>query len=205
MSLDLLDPSDEAERAAYERAFHAAFQRVPGNRLVRSLWLWDHAAGRVATRIPYDDQIVYLIRLRGTIDGALAVNIRLARFQSRTYGFAPPADPTCACEFLTFFSASDRRFATKLRFMRRCFADLHLRGFRTGYTTASPRIYKIYRRFGVTLLDQAEIQGEQRFFLAVDLAQSAGGVAASQAGGLTPGGRNPAVDLGAAGLHELGR
>src|SRR4051794_40778138 len=108
MPIELLDPDDCTARGAYERAFHAAFQRVPGNRLVRSLWLWDDQAGRLATRLPYADQLVYLTRREGEIDGALAVNIRLAQFQSAAYGFAAPAE-AWACELLSFFAVSDRR------------------------------------------------------------------------------------------------
>jgi hypothetical protein len=175
MPIELLDPDNAVSRAEYERAFHAAFQRVPGNRLVRSLWLWDDDSGRLATRVPYADQLIYLMRLRGDIDGALAINVRLAQFQSASYGFAAPPDPAGTCEFLTFFSVSDRRFSTKLRFLRGCFADLHAHGFHTGYTTVGPRIYKIYLRFGVTLLGQAEISGEQRFFLSLDLARAGAG------------------------------
>ena len=169
MPIEVLDPADTAQRADYERAFYAAFQRVPGNRLIRSLWLWDDSAGRIATRVPYEDQIVYLLRMRGALDGGLAVNVRLAQFQSAAYGFAPPADLAGACEMLAFFSVSDRRFAIKRRFLRDRFADLRARGFRTGYTTASSRLYGVYLHFGAQLLDQAEIRGEQRYFLALDL------------------------------------
>jgi hypothetical protein len=172
---ELLDLDDTDERDAYERAFYSAFTRVPENRLVRALWRWDDDAGRLATRVPYADQRIYVRRSEGVIDGGIAVNVRLAQFQAAQYGFAPPAERAGRCEFLTFFSAAERRLATKQRFRRACLADLLRRGFHTGYTTVGPRMYHAYRRlnFG-TLLDQAELNGEQRFFLAVDIAKEAG-------------------------------
>src|SRR5436189_208493 len=48
-----LDTSSENEREAYERAFYAAFQRAAGNRLIRQLWQWDDASGRLATRFKF--------------------------------------------------------------------------------------------------------------------------------------------------------
>jgi hypothetical protein len=168
MSIELLDSGNATARAEYERAFYAAFQRVPGNRLVRSLWQWDDAARRIATRVPYGDQRIYLTRLHGAIDGALAVNLRLAQFQSAAYGFAPPVEPAGACELLSFFAVSDRRMATRARFWRACIADLKARGFHTAYATSAPSSYTTYVRFGARLVDQAELAGELRYFLSFD-------------------------------------
>lgn len=170
--MEFLDPHDIVTRLEYERAFYAAFQRVPGNRLVRKLWLWDDGAKRVATRIPYEDQIVYLARRDGAIDGAFAINIRLAGFQAAAYGFPPPAEACGACEALTFFAVSDHRLAARYGFWRECFADLHARGFRTLYTTVGAPVYRAYRRFGVTLLGQKEIEEEHRYFLTFDVSRT---------------------------------
>jgi hypothetical protein len=172
MTLELLDPNNLEMRAEYERAFYAGFQRVPGNRLVRKLWVWDDEAKRVATRVPYEDQIIYIIRRNGAIDGAMAVNVTLNTFQSVAYGFSPPADKTGACETLTFFAVSELRLSTRFGFWRDCWADLNARGFGIVYTTVGAPVYKIYVRFGITLLAQTEIEGEQRFFLTFDTARS---------------------------------
>lgn len=172
MTIELLDPHDMVTRTEYERAFYAAFQRVPGNRLVRKLWLWDDRAKRVATRISYEDQIVYLARRNGAIDGAAAFNVRLPGAQSAFYGFPPPANTFGTCEALTFFAVSDHRMATRYGFWRDCVADLHKRGFHTVYATASAPAYRVYRRFGATLLDRKEIEGETRFFFIFDVAET---------------------------------
>lgn len=172
MTLELLDSRDAIARMEYERAFYAAFQRVPGNRLVRKLWLWDDRAKRVATRISYEDQIVYLDRRDGAIDGAVAFNVRRPGAQSAFYGFSPPANTRGICEALTFFAVSDRRIATRYGFWRDSVADLHKRGFHTVYATASAPAYRVYRRFGATLLDRKEIEGETRFFFTFDVAET---------------------------------
>jgi hypothetical protein len=165
MSIELLDCDDAAALAEYERAFYAAFERVPDNRLVRSLWQWDDKARRVATRVPYADQLIYLTRLHGAIDGALAVNLRLAQFQSAAYGFARPVEPAGVCELLSFFAVADRRMATRAGFWRACIADLEARGFHTAYATSAPSSFATYVRFGATLVDEAELAGEPRYFL----------------------------------------
>ena len=63
MILQRLDSADPEALAGYERAFYAAFARAKANLLVRRLWHWDDSAGRIRTRIPYADQVVFLLLL----------------------------------------------------------------------------------------------------------------------------------------------
>jgi hypothetical protein len=169
--LGLLDPSLPIEREEYERAFYTAFQRAVGNRLIRQLWQWDEAAGRLATRIAYEEQIIYTLRndASGAIRIALAVNHVLRSFQSAAYGFSPPADPQGCCEMLTVFTVGEYRLPTTLSFWRATFADLCARGYHTAYATTAPRVLGFYLRKGARVIDEREIDGEMRYFLSFDL------------------------------------
>lgn len=165
MQLELLDPSDDAARIAYERAFYLSFAPVAHSRLLRTLWLWDDAGQRLATRLPYGDQRIYLWRHGGSIDGALAVNVRMTQFQSAAYGFAPPAASDGTCEMLAFFVVTARDMKASAGFWRRCLVDLHAMGFRDAYATARPDTYPTYRRYGAEQLAEVEIEGERRYFI----------------------------------------
>jgi hypothetical protein len=170
MTLERLDLDCPSERAAYERAFYAAFRRATGNRLIRQLWLFDDAAGRLATRVPYEDQWIYVLRGEdGGIVTALAVNHALRDFQAGAYGFAPPSDPRGSCEFLTFFSVTEHGLSSRFWFWRETFADLDERGFHTGYATTASRVLEFYLRMGARPIEDREVEGEIRHFLAFDL------------------------------------
>jgi hypothetical protein len=170
LSLERLDLSCPGERAAYERAFYAAFRRATGNRLVRQLWLWDDAAGRLATRVPYEEQIIYALRdADGTLVTAMAVNHALRTFQGAAYDFPAPPDPRGCCEFLTFFSLHEYRLPTRFRFWRDSFADLAAHGYHTGYATTASRVLAFYLRMGARRIEDRDVDGEMRHFLAFDL------------------------------------
>lgn len=171
----MLDCRDQEQVVRYEQAFHTAFQRVRGNRLIRTLWRWEDEEQRLATTIPYADQIVYIQPDGdGGFSAALAVNVAMTTFQSSTFGFQPePAFRDGACELLTFFAISEHRLANRLRFIGDCFSDLHRRSFSTAYATTAARILPTYRRyFGGTLLAKTEVDGEARYFLRFPLEQA---------------------------------
>lgn len=166
----VLDAGDADARRAYERAFFKAFTRASHNRLVRHLWLWDDEAERLATRVPYADQRIYLDQdPNGRLCAALAVNVTLADFQSSAFGFSPPSPVKSCCELLTFFAVYDLRLARRLAFIGACFEDLRARGFHTAYATTAPRPLGTYRRYGAEVLASTEIAGEVRHLLRVRL------------------------------------
>lgn len=167
--VELLDHHDGDAVAAYERVFYDTFARVTGNQLIRWLWQWDDAAGRLATRIPYEDQLVYLQRdCTGAIDAAIAVNTGLSSLQSASYGFAlPPGNGLC--EFLVFFAHAEHNLRTRFAFWSACFADLRRRGLHTGYATTARRPLTFYRRIGGIVEETAMIENEERFFLRFSL------------------------------------
>lgn len=168
--LGRLDAADPDEVAEYERAFYAAFARATGNRLIRDLWRWDEAARRLATRISYDDQIIYLQRdAAGRIDAAIATNVALTEFQGSAFGFAPPAETGAVCEFLTFFAVADHRLASRFALWQACFADLRRRGFATALATSAERPLTVYRQIGGKVIASTAIDGEPRHLLRFDL------------------------------------
>ena len=172
-AVEPLDPTDSAAVEEYERAFHRAFQRVPGNRLIRTLWRWDDEAGRVSTRIPYEEQLVLLLRgPGGQIQTAMGINTALHDFQSAAYGFAPRTPTGGCCELLTFFTVGDGSLARALGFWERCCAALRGRGFHTAYATTAPRPLPTYLHIGGELLETREIAGETSHFLRFDLSRS---------------------------------
>jgi len=165
----LLDAGDAAAVAAYETGFYKAFSAVTGNRLIRWLWQWDDDAQRLATRIPYDDQIVYLQRTSdGEVCAALAVNTALRQCQAGAFGFAMPEDKGL-CEFLTVFVNDGHDLRARYAFWADCFADLRHRGLLAGYATTARRPLGLYRRLGADVVDTATIEGEERFFLRFSL------------------------------------
>jgi hypothetical protein len=169
--VERLNAADPVARAEYERACYAAYERVSGNRLIRKLWRWDDAARRVAARIPYEDQVVYILRDgRGRISRALAVNVGMRELQSAAYGFPPPAP--ASCEFLSYVSGDDHQLLGVHEMWRESFADLRARGFGAAVATSAAQPLPFYRRAGAEVLAEAEIEGEQRYFLRFDLART---------------------------------
>jgi hypothetical protein len=171
-----LDAGDPAAVAEYERAFHAAFSRIAGNRLIQDLWLWDDPAQRLATRIPYRDQIVLLGRdPAGEIQTAMAFNCAMREFQSSAFDFAPPEPTEGTCELIVFFTLGHRHLSRVVANLVHCYAEMRARGYHTAYATTAPRPLRTYRRIGGTeVIDEREIEGEMRYFLRVDLARFQG-------------------------------
>ncbi len=163
---ELLNPDEPAAVEEYETGFYQSFARVTTNRLVRKLWLWDHTAGRLKTRIPYEDQLICTLRDQaGRLRSALAFNVKLHQFQAATYGFAAPQLPSESFEVLTFFALATQSLGACANFWSRCLALLRGRGLMTGYATTASRPLPMYRRAGWQILEEQEIESEMRYFL----------------------------------------
>lgn len=168
-----LDTSDAVAVETYERALHAAFSKVSGNRLIRRLWVWDDDARRVKTRVPYADQVVLLgWNAAGEIETAMAFNCAMREFQSSAFGFAPPEVTDGSCELIVFFTLGHRHLSRVVTNLIHCYAEMRARGYHTAYATTAARPLPTYRRIGGTeVIDEREIEGEMRYFLRVDLAR----------------------------------
>jgi hypothetical protein len=167
---EMLDVTDPAAVDQYERAFFTAFQRATRNRLVRNLWRWDEENRRLATRVPYDEQLVWVLRDRaGAVESGMAFNIAMQQLQSAAFGFAPPVPAVGAFEVLTFFSVTNRDFRCKLEFWSRGAKHARARGFHTAYATTAQRPLRSYLRIGWELQAETEVESERRYFLRYDL------------------------------------
>ncbi|MFM7103021.1 MAG: hypothetical protein ACKOET_04440 [Verrucomicrobiota bacterium] len=169
--LELVDAGCPDRRAEWERAFYQGFARATSNRLIRTLWLWNEAEARLATRIPYGDQLIYLSRdAGGAINSGVAVNVGMRHFQASAFGFAPAAGGPPACEILVAFNLHGA--APNLHWRDLAFADLHARGYRRAYLTAADRVHRLWRRYGAEVLAETLVDGERRWFLGFALGPS---------------------------------
>ncbi len=168
--LDVTSPDRIAE---WERAFFQGFAQVTSNRLIRTLWIWNEAERRLATRIPYADQVIYCWRdATGEIVSSIAANVRMERFQSAAFGFAPLTGGPPACELLAAFNLYDRDLAHVIRVRNSALADLYSRGYRIAYLTTADGVYHLWIRCGAKVLGEALIEGERRRFLQFALSPS---------------------------------
>jgi hypothetical protein len=169
---ELLDTSDPAAVQEYEEAFYLSFSKVITNQLVRKLWLWDHERRRLKTRIPYEAQLICALReSSGKLHSAMAFNVALRELQAADYGFALSGKQAGAFEVLTYFAVEAKTLDVRSNFWARCVALLSACGFHTGYATTALRPLAMYRRVGWQVLEEREIESEQRFFLCYRISQ----------------------------------
>lgn len=160
----LLDLADVQAIVQYEQAFYRAFSKLTHNQLIRSLWRWDEAQQRLATRIGYEHQRIYVgLDAQNEIAMAIAVNTQLHEYQSSAFGFSAPTCKQGQCELLAFFALNNRSLQHTLHFWRGCFKDLSACGYHTGFASSAARLVPVYRRAGGEILAEAVIAGEQRF------------------------------------------
>ncbi len=169
----VLDAADAQAVAAYEQAFHRAFAEIRPDGLLRRLWQWDDAAGRVASPVPYGEQRVYVeADATGRVRRGMAVNLAGRMQQAARFGFTLPLHEPGSVEILVFFIDGAWSFAGTVRFWARCAADLQALGLTTGYGTTAPRPLPIYRRFGAQVVERRELEGEVRFLLRFDFTRT---------------------------------
>lgn len=171
-----LDLSDAEQIVEFERLFYAGFERANHNRLVRQLWEWDHADGRLRTRIPYVEQQIWGMQSEeGMLTGGVAVNVALRTLQAAAYGFslapvlAAAGERGQICEFLALFSVHEPSFSRMSALWKELFDDLRGEGFTHAVATTSPKILPMYRWAGATCLGEVQIGEEKRIFLLFDL------------------------------------
>lgn len=166
----LLDLANPQVIVQYEQAFYRAFCTLTHNKLIRTLWKWDRPQQRLATRIGYDQQRIYVGRdAQGEIAMAIAVNTELHVYQSSAFGFAPPPIKEGQCELLAFFALHNHSLRDVLHFWRGCFKDLSACGYHTGFASSAVRLVPVYSRAGGEILAETIIEGEQRFHWKFDL------------------------------------
>lgn len=165
-NFELLDKSNPIAVQEYEAAFYQSFSKVSTNRLVRKLWLWDDEAGRLKTRIPYEDQLICASRDEsGNLHSAMAFNVALRQFQASAYDFAARDAKVGAFEVLTFFALATETVLVRANFWARCVALLSACGYHAGYATTAQRPLPMYQRAGWQVSEEREIESEMRYFI----------------------------------------
>lgn len=171
----LLDWGDAALVASLESEAYLAFDGGRASPMLRGLWIWDDAARRVRTRVPAEDQRVWIEVEDDRVHTAILVNTRLALLQSAAYGFAVPAalgDGRPLCEFTMAYSRDDHSLGHFHAAWDKAFRDLRGAGFGDGLATCAPRLLPLYRRMGARIVDEKKIAGERRYFLHFELART---------------------------------
>lgn len=164
-----LNPSDPHALEDYERAFYEAFTRVPSNRLVRQLWLWDDERRRLKTRIAYEHQTIWVSRhASGELQIAIAVNDDPVRAQSAAYGFSIPCEAGIF-EVLTLFASGPLSYGDIRSFWQDFLAKMRDAGLARGYATSAAPLLPLYKRAGWEIAEKTEIAGEIRYFLTLHL------------------------------------
>lgn len=160
---------------AFERAFFTAFAPLTHNQLIRKLWIWDEKNSRLKTRVPYDEQTIFVARdQNGDIETALALGIKLQTIQSENYNFHIPLS-THNCEALAFFGLGERRMRHTMTFWKSCREVLRQRGTENIYGTCAPRVLPVYLWVGARVLESREVEQETRHFFRISLLESARG------------------------------
>jgi len=160
----LLDLADEQAIVQYEQAFYRGFCTLTHNQLIRTLWQSDIPRQRLATRIGYEHQRIYVgLDAQGNIAMAIAVNTHLQLYQSAAFGFPAPACKQGQCELLAFFALNKHSLRDVLYFWRGCFKDLSACGYHTGFASSAVRLVPVYSRAGGEILAETRVEGEQRF------------------------------------------
>ncbi|MCP9808958.1 hypothetical protein KBY58_05890 [Cyanobium sp. HWJ4-Hawea] len=170
MEIKRLNHLDDLAVQRYEEAFYLAFSRAKSNRLIRQLWNWDDVAGRIRTKIPYQDQHIFLLRAPdGNVDTATAINWRMEDYQAAQLGFIPPESIAGHAEILTLFSRKDADLEGLRRFMKLTAEECLALGLRSADATCTNRLLPIYQHLGGEALASRLIDGEQRTLLRFEL------------------------------------
>lgn len=172
----LLDPGNPLDLEQFEQAFFRGFQQSSHNQLIRWLWDWDEPRQRLRTRVPYEDQRIWVGGADDSLAVGIAVNVRLALLQSSAFGFSIPDALSSGgrlCEFLAFFSTGDHSLANGHAIWTEVFRALQGLGYCEAVATSAAKVLPLYRRMGATVLDEREVEGEKRFFLRFELMRTA--------------------------------
>lgn len=174
--LRLLDTSRPEQVLLFERAFYRGFRESTHNQIIRWLWQWDDEHQRLRTRIPYEDQHIWVSYEEDPPGHGVAVNWRMALFQSGVFGFSLPdslREPGKTCEVLACFSWAHPSLTKFHASWTELFRALQDMGLAIAVATCADQILPLYRRMGATILDQRTVDGQERYFLRFELVRTA--------------------------------
>ncbi|MFW6254413.1 MAG: hypothetical protein ACOC41_05740 [Chitinivibrionales bacterium] len=167
MQYEILDIHNESEVAAYERAMYRAFS---GSEIVTldKIWQFDHKNRKLRTRIPYDDQEIYVARLDDSVVAGVAVNYAMDKIlQLEMMGFSIDKNRKGICEGLGIFNLRvfHNSSMVALTLKQHMFEKMRERGIVRAYGTCSTRKLRGYLHLGWRLIDQRQFEGEQKYLL----------------------------------------
>ena len=177
LPLEVLDTTDPEAVTAFEKGFYLGFEKSSHNQLIQWLWIWDVENRRLLTRVPYEDQLIWVRRQHGQVEAAIAVNVRMLLLQSSAFGFSHPPEFSQnqqVCEILAAFTNANQSIANGHALWTKSFADLRARGFTDSLATCAQKLLPLYRRMGAKILAESTIENEVRYFLHFHLVRTAG-------------------------------
>lgn len=172
-SYSILNHDNFNQLIKYERDFFKAFIKLD-NPLLHKIWEWDYENQRIKTRIPYEDQIVYLCHDQdNNLLGAMSVNLNQKLNQFSQFGFK--IDPTNLkfAEIMVMFKHPDYcspwwTFYNK--FIKYAYKNLQQYEVKEIYTTCgTERLLKTYQRGSWKLIGTNFIGQDVRYFLKLNL------------------------------------
>jgi hypothetical protein len=171
-----LDTSRPDHVLLFERAFYRGFRESTHNQIIRWLWHWDDENQRLRTRVPYEDQRIWVSYEEDPPGHGVAVNWRMALLQSGAFGFSLPdslREPGKTCEVLALFSWAHPSLTKFHAAWTELFRDLQGLGFQMAVATCARQILPLYRRMGATIIDQLTVDEQERYFLQFELVRTA--------------------------------
>jgi hypothetical protein len=175
--LELLDTTGPEAITAFEEGFYLGFEKSSHNQLIQWLWIWEVESRRLRTRVPYEDQLIWVRRQHGRVEAAIAVNVRMLLLQGSAFGFSYPPEfsqDRQVCEILAAFTNANQSIANGHALWTKSFSDLRARGFTDSLATCALKLLPLYRRMGAKILAEGTIENEVRYFLHFHLIRTAG-------------------------------
>ena len=169
--LEIIDILDPDQIQAYEEVLFAAFAPLD-NAFVRQNWDWDFDRKRAKTRMPYADQILYVVRNQERhIVGSFGFNLSRAHQQFTAAGFAVPDEKENYAEAFNTFLHPTRRISIFrfLEFYRIGVSEMARRNYQALYGICPNHLLKFYFRMGGSVIESRLVHGQQRNFIGVSL------------------------------------
>jgi hypothetical protein len=168
----LLRHENEAEVHSYERALYRSFGHLAN---LNHIWNIDHRTRTIRTKIPYESQEVYIVKLGERVVAGAALNFgRDAPLQLEMEGFTIDKSGNDYCEILQLFCQLDLMNGTPLlQTLAEYFSQkLTKKKITHLYGTCSPKLVARYQRIGLQVIGDLVYQNEKVYLLEIDFKKS---------------------------------
>ncbi|QBJ79755.1 hypothetical protein DKK66_17810 [Aquitalea sp. USM4] len=162
LEVGLLDLNDQSRLLQYEQAMYRAFASTPIE--TDGVWTVDHAARRIATKIPYRNQIIIAADWHGELVSAVSVNMDMQNeLQLEGLGFHIVREPGLAVEALSMFANKTiiGREILMARVARECGAILKEKGVKVLWATCEKKHYRAYVAVGFLKYEEVMFHGRE--------------------------------------------